>query len=195
MTLTRTTNPAASVAAPTRISLPRRGLGRRATEHPRPLHMRALVLLAGLLAMVVFPASVLGDSRDLPLPRKVAYCAVVAEVRITGVRLQRGPGDKFEDLVCECAVVQAFKLPSPTNRLTLRLSFAAPATRYEQQKALIFAVKDEGHYTPYGGKAGLILEDETYNDRYSRKRLQYAELIRDVKAIVEANKPIPPTPR
>ena len=79
--------------------------------------MRPLMLLAGLLATTVFPARVLGDSRDLSLPRKIDYCAVVAEVRIDRVHLQHEPRDKFEDLVCECTVMQGFKLPSATNRV------------------------------------------------------------------------------
>ena len=50
---------------------------------------------------------------------------VVAEVRIERIYLGRLQNDKFDDLFCECTVLQGFKMPVATNRLTLRLNFAA----------------------------------------------------------------------
>ena len=37
------------------------------------------------------------------------------------------------------------------------------------------------------GKLGFILEGEKYHDRYSGRKIEYLELIREVKGIVEAD--------
>jgi hypothetical protein len=150
--------------------------------------MKALTLLSTLLALICFRTTALADSYDMPLAKKVHSLPVVAEVRIKHMEVRPDPPNKFDDLLCDCEVLQAFKLPSPTNRLTFRMNFDAPAAEYEGKKALVFASESQyGLYSPYGAKLGFILEGHAYYDRYSHENVSYAELIRKVKAIIEAN--------
>lgn len=152
------------------------------------LEMKALILLSGWLALTWFSTTALGDSFDMPLPKKVRSLPVVVEVRIKRLEVRPDPPNKFEDLLCDCEVLQAFKLPFATNRLILRMNFAAAEGEYEGKKAVVFASESQyGHFSPFGGKLGFILESEKYHDRYSRKEIDYVELIREVKGIVEAN--------
>jgi hypothetical protein len=125
---------------------------------------------------------------DMPLSKKVRSLPVVVEVRIKRLEVWPDPPNKFEDLLCDCEVLQAFKLPFGTNRLTLRMNFAAAAGKYEGKRAVVFASESPfGHFSPCGGKLSFILESEKYRDRYSRKEIEYIELIREVKDIIKAN--------
>ena len=151
-------------------------------------HMKALVFVLVALAVSCCSITALGDSRDMPLSRKIRSLPVVAEVRIIRVEVRRDAAIKSEDLFCDCEVLQAFRLPFATNRLTLRMNFAAPAAKYEGKKAFVFAFESQyGHFSPYRGKPGFILENEKYHDSNSRKGLEYTELIRQVKSIIAAN--------
>ena len=151
--------------------------------------MRVFLRLVTILASVTCLNTAIGDSYDLSIPRKIRYCAVVAEVRIEWIRVQRAPTDKFDDLFCECTVLQGFKLPVATNRLILRLNFsAAPRSDYEGKTAVLFAFEsDRGGFSPFGGKLGLVLTNQVYVERPSYKKFKYDELIREIKKITEAN--------
>jgi hypothetical protein len=143
----------------------------------------------------------LGDSRYMPrtLDQLLEDCAVVAEVRVEWIRVQRAPNEKFDDLFCECTVLQGFKLPVITNRLILRLNFAgADRIYYEQKTAVLFAFENRlGGFTPLGGKRGLVLTNQVFfadievsPKKYAntRRGYKYEELIREIKRIIEANK-------
>ena len=150
--------------------------------------MKVLILLSGWLALTWFSTTALGSSYDMPLPKKVRSLPVVVEVRIKRLEVRPDPPNKFEDLLCDCEVLQAFKLPFATNRLTFRMNFAAAAGKYEGKRAIVFAAESlYGHFSPWGGKLGFILESEKYHDNYSRKEMEYVELIREVKGIIESN--------
>ena len=150
--------------------------------------MKALLLIFGLLALTWFSTTALGDSDDMPLLKKVRSLPVVVEVRIKRLETRSDSPNKFEDLLCDCDVLQAFKLPFATNRLTFRMNFAARAGKYEGKRAVVFASESPyGHFSPVGGKLGFILEGEKYHDRYSGRNIEYLELIREVKGIVEAD--------
>jgi hypothetical protein len=150
--------------------------------------MRAVILLAMSLAVSCCSITALGNSEDMPLPRKVRSLPVVAEVRLMRIEVRSESPSTFRDLLCDCEVLQAFKLSFVTNRLTLRMNFAALAAKYEGKRAVVFAFESPyGEFSPYGGKLGFILEGETYHDRYSRKEIKYDELIRQLRAVIEAN--------
>jgi len=150
-----------------------------------------------MLASVTCLNTALGEYQRRTVEEQIRYCAVVAEVRIEWIRVQRAPTDKFDDLFCECTVLQGFKLPVATNRLILRLNFAAvPRSDYEQKTAVLFAFEHRwGGFTPWGGKVGLVLTNQAYVEyvevapkKYARKEFKYDELIREIKKIIEANK-------
>jgi hypothetical protein len=150
--------------------------------------MKAFVVICVWLGLSWFSTEALGDSHDMSLSKKVQLLPMVAEVRIKGLEVRPDLPNKFDDVLCDCEVLQAFKLPFATNRLTFRMNFAASAAKYEGKRAVVFASESAyGHFSPYGAKLGFILESETYYDRYSRKELKYTELIAEVKAIITAN--------
>jgi len=121
----------------------------------------------------------------------------VAEVRIERIYLGRLPGDKFDDLFCECTVIQGFKLPADTNHLVLRMNFAPrPLSRYEKQTAILFGFENHwGGYSPFGGKRGLILTNEVstqfelVGSKTVSKKYNYSELLKEIKRISESTKP------
>jgi hypothetical protein len=152
------------------------------------LIMKALVFLPLSVAVACCSTTALADSYDMPLSKKVRTLPVIAEVRIERIEVRPDPPNKFEDLLCDCEILQAFKVPFATNRLTLRMNFAAAPAKYEGKKVVVFAFKSPyGHYSPFGGKLGFISEGEKYHDRDSRKEIEYSELIRQVKLIIKAN--------
>jgi hypothetical protein len=71
------------------------------------------------------------------------------------------------------------------------MNFPAPPEKYTGKRAIVFAFKSEyGHFSPYGGHLGFILESESYYDRFSHtniSHISYSQLLRAVKGIAEAN--------
>src|SRR4051812_42884416 len=121
------------------------------------LEMKALIFMDGWLALTSFSTSAHGDSQDMPLRKKIGSLPVAVEVRIKRLQVRPDPPNKFEDFLCDCEVLQAFKLPFPTNRLTFRMNFAAPAGKYEGKRAVVFASESPfGHFSPVAGKLGFI---------------------------------------
>ncbi|HYG33914.1 MAG TPA: hypothetical protein VEC99_03970 [Clostridia bacterium] len=145
---------------------------------------------------------------DLSLPAKINHCLLVAEVRVDDVDLrQRDPALEDYELVCRCTVLQGFKLPAPTNTVTITFKYINPRP-YKGKTFLVFAVEDEiGYrpyrnqkpvigYRPYRDQRGLIEEGQSYkciidspkqNGEATYREISYSELIERVKAIVEAN--------
>ena len=132
----------------------------------------------------------------MPLPEKVRFCALVAEVRIDASRLQRNPNLPVDELVCTCTILQGFKVGVSSNSLTLTFNYLEPRLTYEGKTFLVFAFEHEHGYRPYGGQAGLVEKGHAYNElvaakeaggAYSYRKLRYDDLVQRVKAITTAN--------
>lgn len=162
---------------------------------PRSLR-KALVSLCASLALTWCAMNAFSNSYDMPLTNKVLSLPVVAEVRIIRIQVRPDLPNKWSDLLCECEVLQAFRLPVTTNRLTLRINFALPVSKLEGKRAIVFAFQSlYGHFSPYRAEEGFIVEGGTYDDRYSHRKIEYAELLKAVKDIIEANQRTQRIPR
>jgi hypothetical protein len=91
------------------------------------MNVRALFIAGGILLM---SSEVFGTSIELSLAEKVRYCAVVAEVRIDAVQSRRDEALRLDELVCQCTILQGFKVPSDTNKLNL-------VFHYQQKKQVL----------------------------------------------------------
>jgi hypothetical protein len=156
---------------------------------------RLLICLAAVTCW--FQAS--GLSPVFSLAEKIDYCAVVAEVRVDGVQLQRDPELRLDELVCRCSILQGFKLPSATNSITLTFHYQDKALTYEGKTFLVFAFDHERGYRPLSGQAGMVEKGHPYDElvppkaegeSYSHAKFDYATLIQKTKAIIGANKTV-----
>jgi hypothetical protein len=170
------------------------------TQNPH----RVFFMLARLICMVFFTCwlNAYANSYELSLPDKIQYCAVVAEIRVDRVKQQQNPQLKMDELVCNCTIIQSFKLPSPTNSMTLTFNYMDKSLTYEGKTFVVFAFDHVRGYRPFAGQGGLIEKGHPYNDfvppktangSYAFVKLEYDALINQIKEIVKATKASQPT--
>jgi hypothetical protein len=157
--------------------------------------------LTGFLTCAVTVMSCLravGNYQDMALPEKVHYCALVAEIHIDSVRVQRDPDlPKMDELVCRCSIVHPFKPTGSTNAVTITFIYLDKYLTYEGKTFVVFAFRGERGFRPYGGQGGLVEKGHPYYDlvppkteggAYSYSKINYADLIQRIKVLTEANK-------
>ncbi len=158
--------------------------------------MSAIPRLFSLLAFTAYCLPASGNSYDMPLSEKVQFCAVVAEVRVDAVQTRRDDVQRLDELVCECTIIQGFKMPFVTNKLRLTFYYLTKQESYAGKTFLVFAFEHERGYRPYGGQAGLVEKGHAYADlvppkeaggAYSYRKLNYDGLVQQIKAITKAN--------
>jgi hypothetical protein len=150
-------------------------------------------------AVTVLPSlRVVGNAQDMALPEKVDYCALVAEIHIDSVRVQRNPDlPNMDELVCSCSILQPFKPTGSTNSVTITFNYLDKALAYDGKTFVVFAFRGERGYRPYGGQGGLVEKGHPYYDlvppkteggAYSYSKINYVDLIQRLKVLTEANK-------
>ncbi len=149
--------------------------------------MKTIARTTGLLICVLLGGKVSARSIDMSVSNKFAYCAFVAEVRVTAVDKRFRDDFKMPEWLLTCVVEQKFRCPSPHNTYEIPVLIHNDDVEYLNKEFTIFAFcRDGKELRPFGTQSGLLEKGSNYYDRVTGILYSYEELHKTLSRLASA---------